>query len=56
MLCDIGLNLTNKRFHKDWQAVVDRAQEAGVSTMIVTGTSVSASEAAVALAAQRPGV
>ena len=56
MLCDIGLNLTNKRFNKDWADVVDRALEAGVSTMIVTGTSVSASTSAVALAKQRPGV
>ncbi len=56
MLCDIGLNLTNKRFHKDWSEVVDRARQAGVSTMIVTGTSVTASESAVALAKERPGI
>ena len=55
MLFDIGLNLTNTRFRQDWSEVVERARAAGVSSMIITGTSVDASEAAVALAAQRPG-
>jgi len=48
-LVDIGLNLTNKRFHKDREEVLIRAQRAGVSRCILTGTSLEGSEQAVAL-------
>lgn len=48
-LIDIGLNLTNKRFHKDREEVLLRARQAGVNHCIVTGTSLEGSEQAVAL-------
>ncbi len=54
MLIDIGCNLTNRRFRHDWSEVVDRAALAGVSQIIVTGTSVAASKAAADLAAELP--
>ena len=49
-LIDIGANLTNKAFHADLPAVLARAREAGLRTIVVTGTSVADSEAAAALA------
>lgn len=49
-MIDIGVNLTNPAFDADRDAVVQRAQAAGVTTLIVTGTSVAASQAAVHLA------
>ena len=55
-LTDIGINLTNKQYRRDRDAVVERALAAGVSRMIVTGTSVEASIEAQQLASQRPGV
>lgn len=42
-LVDIGINLTNSQFKRDWKAVVARAQRAGVVTMLLTGTSLKAS-------------
>lgn len=50
-MIDIGANLTNAAFDGDREAVVSRAVAAGVTTMIVTGTSVSSSHAAAQLAA-----
>lgn len=55
-LVDIGVNLTNKSFRKDLDQVIDRAIAAGVGRMVVTGTSVTGSEQAAALAETRPGV
>ena len=49
-MIDIGANLTNKRFDKDRDAVVDRALAAGVTTLILTGTSVPVSFDAAATA------
>jgi len=48
-LIDIGANLTNAAFRTDLSDVVDRAARHGVTTMIVTGTSVTASQAALEL-------
>jgi len=55
-LVDIGVNLTNKSFRNDLDQVIDRAVAAGVQRMVVTGTSVTGSEQAAALAETRPGV
>jgi TatD DNase family protein len=52
-LVDIGVNLTNKAFDKDRELVIERAHAAGVRTLIVTGTSLHASEQAIALASGR---
>lgn len=53
---DIGANLTHSAFDADRNAVIDRGFDAGVSRMLVTGTSVSVSEAAADLAESRPGL
>jgi TatD DNase family protein len=50
-LIDIGVNLTHDSFDVDRGDVVERAAEAGVTRMIVTGTSVTASAQAIELAA-----
>lgn len=50
-LVDIGANLTHAAFAGDLPEVLQRARHAGVSTIIVTGTSIAGSRAAQALAA-----
>lgn len=55
-LIDIGLNLTDKQFAKDRDEVVERALQAWVSQMIITGTNVESSKKALDLAKQYPGV
>lgn len=54
-MIDIGINLTNKQFRGDREAVVGRAKEAGVTGMVVTGTTVDASERAADVAGGDPG-
>jgi len=49
-IVDIGANLTNRAFRGDLEEVLARARAAGVVDVIVTGTSVEASEAAASLA------
>ncbi len=49
---DIGVNLTGSSFKKDTSQVVERAQEAGVEKIIVTGTDVKHSEQAMLLSQQ----
>jgi TatD DNase family protein len=55
-LVDIGANLTHSAFHEDLDAVLARAREHGVGSLIVTGTSVEESRRAAGLAAAREGV
>jgi len=43
MLVDIGLNLSSSRFDRDRDAVVQRAVAAGVTRLLLTGTSVDES-------------
>ena len=52
MLTDIGANLTHTSFHDDLDAVVARARAAGVSNIVLTGTTVLESEMAAAIAAR----
>lgn len=54
-LVDIGANLTHDAFAEDLDAVLARAQAAGVETMVVTGTSLVESRKAVALAEAHAG-
>ena len=54
-MIDIGANLTNRAFRSDLDAVMARAVDAGVTGILVTGTSVEGSRAACELAATRPG-
>lgn len=48
-LIDIGVNLSNKRFDKDLVEVLQRAQQANVHQLILTGTNVEESEQVFAL-------
>lgn len=53
-LIDIGANLTNSRFDKDLAYVLERAQQAGLEKIIVTGTCLEVSQQALTLAQQYP--
>jgi TatD DNase family protein len=53
---DIGINLAHDSYDADRAAVVDRARRAGVTQMIVTGSSLDSSRRALALAREWPGV
>jgi len=53
-LIDIGLNLTHDSFDTDRDALMQRAAEAGVTHMIVTGSSPAASQQAIELAVAYP--
>ena len=55
-LIDIGANLADASFDADRDAVIERAAAAGVTRMIVTGTGLAESEAALALAEGNPAV
>lgn len=48
-IIDIGVNLVDKSFEKDREAVLRRAQAANVKAIIVTGTCVRTSQAAARL-------
>ncbi len=54
-LIDIGANLTHDSFDNDRDDLIRRAQDAGVKTMIVTGSTAQTSSDALALARQYPG-
>ena len=51
---DIGVNLTGTPFRDDAPQVIERAYEAGVTKLIITGTDMSHSEQAVRLCEQWP--
>jgi len=53
-LTDIGANLTHASFRNDLEEVLARAREAGVGTIVVTGTTIAESRAAAALAEAHP--
>jgi TatD DNase family protein len=53
-LIDIGANLTHESFAGDFADVMRRASHAGVHRLIVTGTSVAATRAAIALHREWP--
>ncbi len=55
-IIDIGVNLTHRHFASDREKVIDRGIAAGVTRMILTGTSEANSRESQALAATRPGV
>ena len=52
---DIGVNLGDKQFRGDADAVLERAREAGVTRMLLTGTSVAESRQALTLCRDYPG-
>jgi TatD DNase family protein len=55
-LIDIGCNLTHDSFDKDREAVMQRAFDAGVVQMVVTGASEDGCRMAYQLAVSHPGV
>lgn len=55
-LVDIGVNLAHDSFDSDRAEVIARAREAGVARMIITGSSLQSSAAALQLAAGDPGL
>jgi TatD DNase family protein len=55
MLVDIGVNLAHASFNADREQVIARALAQGVEVMVVTGTSLKASQDALALCQQQPG-
>lgn len=52
---DVGANLTNPAFADDLEEVLREAQSVGVDRIVVTGTSLAESRAALALARRFPG-
>ncbi len=55
ILVDIGANLTHDSFDDDRDKVIERASEAGITRIVVTGTDGDSSRDALALARTRPG-
>lgn len=51
---DIGVNLGDKQFRDDADAVLDRAREANVTRLLLTGTSVAESRRALSLCRDYP--
>jgi len=54
-LVDIGANLTHDSFDDDRDQVIERAADAGVMRIIITGSNGESSQDALALAQTRPG-
>jgi TatD DNase family protein len=54
-LVDIGANLTHESFRHDFDEVLARAREHGISQLVVTGASAQGSRDALALARLHPG-
>lgn len=53
-LVDIGLNLAHDSFDADRDAVVERAVRAGVTRMIVTGSSIDSTRGAIRMVRRQP--
>jgi TatD DNase family protein len=53
-MIDIGVNLTNSRFDKEIETVINNAKQAGLKKLIVTGTNLAESERALTLASSYP--
>lgn len=53
-LLDIGLNLAHDSFDQDRATVIQRAAEAGVTRMVITGSSLASTHAAIALVQEYP--
>ncbi|MEW6130280.1 MAG: TatD family hydrolase [Acidobacteriota bacterium] len=55
-LIDIGVNLAHAAFNTDRDQVIKRAMAAGVTTMVITGTSLKSSHDAQQLASRYPNI
>jgi TatD DNase family protein len=53
-LIDIGINLVHESYEADRDAVIERAHAAGVTQMLVTGSTLASTERAIALAQRHP--
>lgn len=53
-IVDIGLNLAHDSFDADRDAVIERAVNAGVTRMVITGSSIDSTRSAIALVRQQP--
>lgn len=53
-MIDIGVNLTNSRFDKDRDDVILRAEQAGISALVITGTNILESQQAAQLCLNYP--
>jgi len=53
-LVDIGLNLTHDSFDHDRRRVIEQALDAGVLHMVLTGSTLASTRAAIALAREAP--
>ncbi|KAK0090777.1 hypothetical protein PV325_003797 [Microctonus aethiopoides] len=56
ILVDVGANLTNKKYARDLDSVIQRAKDAGVQKIMVTGASIRSSKEALRLTRIYPGV
>jgi TatD DNase family protein len=54
-LIDIGVNLLHRAFDRDREEILEAARRAGVGTLIITGTGVEESRAALDYARRSPG-
>jgi TatD DNase family protein len=54
-IIDIGINLAHRSFNADRKAVIQRAFDAGVKAMVITGTSQASSQEAQRIACEYPG-
>ncbi|XP_051160941.1 3'-5' ssDNA/RNA exonuclease TatD [Leptopilina boulardi] len=55
VLVDVGANLTNKKYSRDLDSVVQRAKDAGVQKIMVTGAGIRSSKEALRLTRIYPG-
>ncbi|XP_065212806.1 3'-5' ssDNA/RNA exonuclease TatD [Planococcus citri] len=55
ILIDVGANITNKKFLRDIDSVVQRAKESGIQKIIVPGSSIKSAKEALRLAKFHPG-
>lgn len=55
-IIDIGINLMHPKYQDDRQAVIDRAVEAGVTKMIITGTTLKNSQTGLNIAKNYHGI
>jgi TatD DNase family protein len=53
-LVDIGINLAHDSFDADREAMIERAEAAGVAHFLITGSSVESSRVAIELVRQQP--
>ena len=55
-MIDIGINLVHDSFDRDRDEVIERARKAGVTRMLITGSSIPSTRSALELVAVRPSM